>query len=121
MQLCPHKVEEGPSQNIAQGSDMNLLLRTPKFQKVAKAIRIFRMFKLIKLIKSKKKLSKEFHEGLKISSGTERLFILFAAMVFLTHIFACVWIMIGYEQRFEHGSWVLDTRFRDLSDFRQYM
>ena len=53
------------------------------------------MVKLIKLVKNSAELEKKFHNGLKISSGIERLVILFATIIYVAHLFACAWIMIG--------------------------
>ena len=73
----------------------NVFLRAPKLQKIMKSIRLFRMVKLIKLVKNSAELEKKFHNGLKISSGIERLVILFATIIYVAHLFACAWIMIG--------------------------
>ena len=88
-------IEKSKIPDASSDSKANILLRAPKLQKIMKSIRLFRMVKLIKLVKNSAELEKKFHNGLKISSGIERLVLLGATIIYVAHLFACAWIMIG--------------------------
>jgi hypothetical protein len=51
-------------------------MRFPRILKLARTMRMVRMLKIFKLMKNKKHLQKQFHNGLAVSSGLERLAIL---------------------------------------------
>ena len=79
----------------SSGGGSNVMVRAPKITKVMKVVQLLRMIKLIKLMKNKQHLQKQFHNGLKVSSGYERLFILLLTEIYITHLLACIWIFIG--------------------------
>ena len=69
---------------------------------------MLKLVKLVKLAKNKENLQKEFHNGLKVSSGYERLAVLFGIIFYLIHLFACFWLIIGsIESSKERESWLL--------------
>ena len=81
--------------NQVETSNANTFLRFPKILKMARFARMIRMLKVFKLMKKKKHLQKKYHEGLAVSSGLERLCILFLTTLYAQHILACAWIFIG--------------------------
>ena len=79
------------------------------------------MIKLVKLIKNKEELQKKMHNGLKVSSGFERLSLLFVIILYVMHFFSCVWLMIGKaEVQEQRESWFFQN-IHDLSDENQYL
>ena len=61
------------------------------------------MIKLIKLMKNTEHMARNFDIGMKISSGFDRLALMMGGVLYLQHLLACIWIMIGTDE-------VLNTR-----------
>jgi hypothetical protein len=79
--------------------------------KLVKVLRLVRLMKLLRLLKLGKSF-KRYMDALGISLGMSKLIKLLMAVVFLSHLLACVWFYIGYENYdpTEGGlnSWVKD-------------
>ena len=76
-------------------SNMNMVLRVSKIGKVYKLIRLMRLVKVFKILKQKKQLTAKFSKSLEINAGQERLIFVITIFVFMVHLFACAWILIG--------------------------
>jgi hypothetical protein len=76
-------------------SKANALVRVSKMGKLYKLVRLMRLFKIMKLVKNKDKLNHHLQKQLRISGGTERLLFVTICFVFFTHIFACLWLLLG--------------------------
>jgi hypothetical protein len=81
------------------------MVRVARITKIYKLIKLMRLFKIMKLVKNKDKLNSHLQKQLRISSGTERLLFVSICFVFFTHIFACLWILIGQLDSDKTGTW----------------
>ena len=97
--FCPTNIEHN------QDASANGLLRFPKIIKIFRTIRIIRMLKIFKLMKNKKHLEKQFHNGLAVSSGVERIVILAITSTFSIHLMACGWIYLGVYESDVRNTW----------------
>jgi hypothetical protein len=84
---------------------VNVLVRFTKIGKLYKLIRMTRLAKVLKILKSKSTVVSQFTEKMKINSGVERLFFFFIFFVFFVHIFACLYVFVGYMDS-DESSWV---------------
>jgi succinate dehydrogenase/fumarate reductase cytochrome b subunit len=76
------------------------------------------MVKLIKLVKKKEELQKKLHNGLKVSSGFERLSLLSFIILYVVHFFACIWLMIGKAESLENrDSWFYNNNLPEVSQY----
>jgi voltage-gated potassium channel len=95
------------------------MMRTPKLTKVVKVVQLLRMIKIIKLMKNQRALTKQLHNGLKVTSAYDRLGILFFTIMYVTHLFACIWIFLGIEQPNQRDTW-FTPGLRDDTQVQQY-
>ena len=93
-------------------ADANMLFRGPKLAKIFRIIRLLRMIKLIKLMKNAEHLQSTFQTGMKINSGFERLSLMMGGVLYLQHLLACVWIVIGQEEfLFSRDGWITNNLY----------
>jgi len=94
-----HSICPAPGESIhdhpSKLQTTNILFRSPKIGKIFRIIRLFRLVKIFKLIKNKEHLQKNLTAGLKINAGTERLVLLIISIIYIQHVCACFWLMIG--------------------------
>jgi hypothetical protein len=65
------------------------------------------MIKLLRLLKSPERLQSSLGLGMKVNSGFERLGALALTILYLDHLLACFWIMIGrYNFHKAHDGWL---------------
>jgi len=86
-------------------SKANAMARVTKLGKIYKVVKLMRLFKIMKLIKNKDKLNNHLQKQLSISSGTERLMFVTICFIFFTHLFACLWILLGQFDFDRQNTW----------------
>lgn len=82
-------------------------MRAFRFGRLYKLIKLTRLIRILKIMKERSKLLKYLHEFLKIGIGFERLLFFFLIFMILTHIGACLWLIIAslYDETYT-GTWM---------------
>lgn len=75
--------------------DVNFLVRVTRFSKIYKLIRLMRIMKIFKAFRAKSSISFQFQQSLQINNGTERLMFSSVIFMFVCHVAACVFVIIG--------------------------
>jgi hypothetical protein len=91
--------------NSGKHAKANAMVRVSKMGKIYKLVKLMRLFKIMKLVKNKDKLNSHLQKQLRISSGTERLLFVTICFVFFTHIFACLWLLLGQLDSDRQNTW----------------
>ena len=78
-----------------------------------------RLVKIFKVLKNKDNLSAQFSQKMQINSGTERLIFSGLIFFFVSHVCACVWVLLGQMQE-SHNKWYT-PRIEDLHPWKQYV
>ena len=80
------------------------------------------MVKLFKMMKKSDNLQKTINTGMMISSGIDRLIMLLFGIFFMTHLLACLWIIIGTEElNSSKDGWLGHGSLNDDGASRTYM
>lgn len=74
-------------------SDMNSMVRFARLGRLYKLAKLTKLIRVFKMLKTNK-LMKLINDLLKVSPGTERLFLFGMVSMIGCHIFACLWIML---------------------------
>jgi len=99
----------------------NMMVRMARMGKIYKLLRLMRLVKLFKIFKNKDNLSAHFSRRMKISAGTERLFIAFGVFFFSIHIFSCLFMLLGtFTYTYYRNTWINDSGVLDMSTFDKY-
>jgi hypothetical protein len=72
-----------------------MLVRAVKVGKIGRLVRLMRLVKMFKILKNKTTMSAHFSKALEINAGTERLVFCGAVFFFMSHVFSCLWVLIG--------------------------
>ena len=72
-----------------------MLVRVTRITKIYKLIRLFRLVKILKVLKSKEEVKSEFQQKLQINSGMERLMMGGILFLFICHLSACLYVIVG--------------------------
>ena len=97
--FCPaHILSTGDNENFqsAQG-----------FTRILRGIKLFRMIKLLRLMKSADRLQSSLGLGMRVNSGLQRLGMLVVTILYVDHLLACFWILIGrFCFNTSHDGWL---------------
>jgi len=88
-------------------SSFNGLTRIAKIGKLYKLVKLTRLLRILKIMKEKSKLLKYLNAFLKVGLSFERLFFFLMIFLMLSHISACLWVMIAsfHDENFV-GTWL---------------
>lgn len=82
------------------------ILKFTKFARIYRLMRLTRIFKVVKLFKSRKTFISQFAEKLRITKAIERLIVFGIYWLLLTHVSACLWIIMGDLFEGEDVNWI---------------
>ena len=78
-----------------QSSDANMLVRVTRFTKIYKLIRLMRLMKMFKVMRGQVNISYQLQQSLQINKGTERLMFSTVIFMFVCHVAACLYVIVG--------------------------
>jgi len=76
----------------------NILARSSRLFKISKLIRLARLIKGLKKLNGAKALDANFSAMMQINSGQDRLTMSTIFFALSSHIFACIWLLLGQVQ-----------------------
>ena len=104
-------------QDSSAVSDTNNLARLAKLPRFYRLVRVVRLLRLLKMTKN---LNYIFNM-LNIHKGVGKLITVLIAVLFITHMVACVWYWINEQTGFEPDGWVVRQDLLESSTLHKYI
>lgn len=93
--------------------------RISKLGRMYKLVKLTRLIRVLKILKQRSNLYKYARDYLKISLGFERLMLFFMSFFLITHIFGCLWILMGTLAEDIDETWMSD--YKEMTNINLYL